>query len=217
MDKVLQLSIELSRAVSFLHNCSAPIIHRDLKPANLLLTASGRLKVCDFGLSRVKEVGFKPGGYRMTGKTGSLRYMAPEVFKLDPKYDEKVAGLLVPRTLAGLLVPRLPTPSLLCPLVPFIPCLSLFWVLGVVSLSLSVVVVGKGVGQDKMETLKQGQAQAETGTGIDAHRHYGRGRDGHRHYGDKLCQRRTWNPLCLVVGVGPKHCMRNLTRSTSIH
>jgi hypothetical protein len=46
MDKVLQLSIELSRAVSFLHNCNPPIIHRDLKPANLLLTASGRLKVC---------------------------------------------------------------------------------------------------------------------------------------------------------------------------
>ena len=40
MDKVLQLSIELSRAVSFLHNCNPPIIHRDLKPANLLLTGS---------------------------------------------------------------------------------------------------------------------------------------------------------------------------------
>jgi serine/threonine protein kinase len=107
MDKVLQLSIELSRAVSFLHNCNPPIIHRDLKPANLLLTASGRLKVCDFGLSRVKQVGFKLGAYRMTGKTGSLRYMAPEVFQLDPKYDEKVAGLLVPGPLAFLPLPPL--------------------------------------------------------------------------------------------------------------
>lgn len=46
--------------------------------------------MCDFGLSRVKEVGLSGGRYRMTGKTGSLRYMAPEVFELDPKYDEKV-------------------------------------------------------------------------------------------------------------------------------
>ena len=36
-------------------------------------------QVCDFGLSRVKEVGLSGGRYRMTGKTGSLRYMAPEV------------------------------------------------------------------------------------------------------------------------------------------
>ena len=90
MERVLQLSIELARAVSFLHNCNPPIIHRDLKPANLLLTASGRLKVCDFGLSRVKDQAFRTGTYRMTGKTGSLRYMAPEVFQQDPKYDEKV-------------------------------------------------------------------------------------------------------------------------------
>ena len=30
------------------------------------------------------------GTYRMTGKTGSMRYMAPEVFLDNPQYDEKV-------------------------------------------------------------------------------------------------------------------------------
>ena len=55
------MAIELSRALGFLHNCNPPIIHRDLKPANLLLTASGRLKVCDFGLSRVKDAGCLTG------------------------------------------------------------------------------------------------------------------------------------------------------------
>ncbi|EKX44294.1 hypothetical protein GUITHDRAFT_72411, partial [Guillardia theta CCMP2712] len=89
MEKVLQLGIELGRALGFLHNCNPPVIHRDLKPANLLLSSSGKLKVCDFGLSRVKN-GFRHGRYRMTGKTGSLRYMAPEVFQQDPSYDERV-------------------------------------------------------------------------------------------------------------------------------
>jgi serine/threonine protein kinase len=91
MQRVLQLATDLLRAVCFLHNCNPPIIHRDLKPANLLLSASGRLKVCDFGLSRVNDrKGYRTGQYRMTGKTGSLRYMAPEVFEHDPTYDEKV-------------------------------------------------------------------------------------------------------------------------------
>ena len=44
----------------------------------------------DFGLSKVKDIQKIAGTYRMTGKTGSMRYMAPEVFLDDPQYDEKV-------------------------------------------------------------------------------------------------------------------------------
>ena len=82
--------MELSRALCFLHNCNPVIIHRDLKPANLLLNEDGHLKVGDFGLSKVKDIQKIAGTYRMTGKTGSMRYMAPEVFLDDPHYDEKV-------------------------------------------------------------------------------------------------------------------------------
>lgn len=42
---VLQWSVELARALCFLHNCTPVIIHRDLKPANLLLNEDGHLKV----------------------------------------------------------------------------------------------------------------------------------------------------------------------------
>jgi len=64
------------------------VIHRDIKPGNLLLTAEGHLKVSDFGLSKIFE-GAQLGAYQMTGVTGTLRYMAPEVMRSED-YTEKV-------------------------------------------------------------------------------------------------------------------------------
>ena len=55
-----------------------------------MLNEDGHLKLGDFGLSKVKDIQKIAGTYRMTGKTGSMRYMAPEVFLDDPQYDEKV-------------------------------------------------------------------------------------------------------------------------------
>jgi len=81
-------AIELGMAIAFLHGCRPPVIHRDIKPGNLLLTAEGHLKVSDFGLSKIFE-GAQLGAYQMTGVTGTLRYMAPEVMRSED-YTEKV-------------------------------------------------------------------------------------------------------------------------------
>jgi serine/threonine protein kinase len=48
--------------------------YRDLKPANVGFTLAGEVKLYDFGLAR--EV--VDDGRKMTGYTGSARYMAPE-------------------------------------------------------------------------------------------------------------------------------------------
>ncbi|CAJ1932003.1 unnamed protein product [Sphenostylis stenocarpa] len=79
------------KGMAYLHNEPNVIIHRDLKPRNVLLVNSSadHLKVGDFGLSKLIKVQSSHDVYKMTGETGSYRYMAPEVLK-HRRYDKKV-------------------------------------------------------------------------------------------------------------------------------
>ncbi|MFS8014596.1 putative dual-specificity kinase TKL-Pl-4 family [Helianthus anomalus] len=79
---VVQLALDLSRGLSYLH--SKKIVHRDVKTENMLLDANGTLKIADFGVARVEARNPKD----MTGETGTLGYMAPEVLEGKP-YNRK--------------------------------------------------------------------------------------------------------------------------------
>ncbi|CAH8334457.1 unnamed protein product [Eruca vesicaria subsp. sativa] len=70
---VIQLSLDLARGLSYLH--SQKIVHRDVKTENMLLDKSRTLKIADFGVARLEAS--NPND--MTGETGTLGYMAPEV------------------------------------------------------------------------------------------------------------------------------------------
>ena len=82
---------QLAQGMNYLHTCKPPIIHRDLKPANLLIDYSGVLQITDFGLAKLRPKPSQKGSdtYRLTGETGSYRYMAPEVYRYED-YDETV-------------------------------------------------------------------------------------------------------------------------------
>ncbi|GMI05614.1 hypothetical protein TrVE_jg1094 [Triparma verrucosa] len=91
--EVLKHATALSSAMNYLHSKAIEgcmIMHRDLKPDNIGFTLDGSLKLIDFGLAKVIE-GSDPTAddvYRMSGETGSLRYMAPEVADNKP-YNHK--------------------------------------------------------------------------------------------------------------------------------
>jgi serine/threonine-protein kinase Chk1 len=68
---------QLMNAVSYMH--TKGIAHRDLKPENILLSATGDLKLADFGLAALFE---KDGHTRLCNTVcGSPPYIAPEVVR----------------------------------------------------------------------------------------------------------------------------------------
>ncbi|KAF8378299.1 hypothetical protein HHK36_029638 [Tetracentron sinense] len=79
---VVQLALDLARGLSYLH--SKKIVHRDVKTENMLLDKTRTLKIADFGVARVEAS--NPND--MTGETGTLGYMAPEVLNGNP-YNRK--------------------------------------------------------------------------------------------------------------------------------
>lgn len=85
--QALELCLDCCRGMTYLHGRSPnPVLHRDLKPNNLMITRGMRLKIGDFGLSKTLSVRNRvpqdlSQTYKLTGETGSYRYMAPEVFR----------------------------------------------------------------------------------------------------------------------------------------
>ncbi len=68
----------LAEAVAYAHD--QKVIHRDLKPGNILLTASNRVKIFDFGIAARLD---KSGG-EAAKICGTPFYMAPEQIRGDP-------------------------------------------------------------------------------------------------------------------------------------
>ena len=79
--QIKEIALQLTSALFYLHNNN--IIHRDIKPQNVLISASGIIKICDFGFARAID-----NKTMITSIKGTPLYMAPELLKEYP-YNKK--------------------------------------------------------------------------------------------------------------------------------
>jgi serine/threonine protein kinase len=85
--ETLKYASQIANAVSYLHE--RDIIYRDLKPNNIGIDAHGDVKLFDFGFARpLPHRRNVDDTFKMTGRIGTLRYMAPEVALKEP-YNQK--------------------------------------------------------------------------------------------------------------------------------
>lgn len=90
---------QLASAIHYIHN--AGVVHRDIKPENILLTASGQIKLADFGLSKVLR---PQQQFQMRTLCGTFAYSAREVILRKPygiKVDNWSLGVLMYILLGG--------------------------------------------------------------------------------------------------------------------
>ncbi|XP_041028041.1 serine/threonine-protein kinase STY13-like [Juglans microcarpa x Juglans regia] len=79
--KVIRLALDLARGLKYLH--SRKFVHRDVKTENVLLDKNHSLKLTDFGTACIQD-----SIPDEIGRTGTLGYMAPEMFENKP-YSRK--------------------------------------------------------------------------------------------------------------------------------
>eukprot|EP01125_Pyxidicula_operculata_P015812 TRINITY_DN538_c2_g1_i1.p1 TRINITY_DN538_c2_g1~~TRINITY_DN538_c2_g1_i1.p1 ORF type:complete len:1291 (+),score=295.23 TRINITY_DN538_c2_g1_i1:137-3874(+) len=82
---VCKFSLDICNGMAYLHEQN--VIHRDLKPANLLVSDDWKVKVTDFGVSRILENVLDD---RTMTSTGSPMWAAPEVLNPPYRYSNSV-------------------------------------------------------------------------------------------------------------------------------
>ena len=119
----VEIMVSVVSALARAH--SEGIVHRDLKPDNIFVTASGTVKVLDFGIAKLLEhdlpqhsLGPKPAhapqaarSPRATGIAGTVAYMSPEQWLTPEQVDHRADIWAVGLTLFELLTKQNPLMS----------------------------------------------------------------------------------------------------------
>ncbi|BFI43156.1 sterile alpha motif and leucine zipper containing kinase AZK [Marchantia polymorpha subsp. ruderalis] len=80
----LRMALDVAKGMNYLHSSSPLIVHRDLKSPNLLVDKNWVVKVCDFGLSRMKHNTFLSS----KSTAGTPEWMAPEMLRNEPSNEK---------------------------------------------------------------------------------------------------------------------------------
>lgn len=81
LNSQVNFCLQAARAVNYLHSLTPPVLHRDIKSQNFLVADSTKLKLTDFGLSRVKS----RAGYTQS----TPNWTAPEILGRREQWSEK--------------------------------------------------------------------------------------------------------------------------------
>jgi eukaryotic-like serine/threonine-protein kinase len=98
-EELLTLGEQIGRTLAYAHEQG--IVHCDLKPSNIMVTASGQVKLLDFGLARLlraSETAATESTAEAVGPAGTLAYMAPEQLRgaePDTRSDIYAAGAVL--------------------------------------------------------------------------------------------------------------------------
>jgi len=98
-EEAAKIVLQICRALEAAH--AEGVIHRDLKPQNIMLDASGRAYVMDFGIARSA---YLPGMTQTGALVGTPEYMSPEQAKgekLDERSDLFSLGVILYELLVG--------------------------------------------------------------------------------------------------------------------
>jgi serine/threonine protein kinase len=76
VSQLLSLGVQLCDILHYLHGHTPPIIHRDIKPQNIIINENGKIKLIDFGISRIYDKGAKSD----TVCFGTMGFSPPEQY-----------------------------------------------------------------------------------------------------------------------------------------
>ena len=102
--EALAIMSQICEAMEYAHG--EGVVHRDIKPENILVDHKGRVKIADFGLSKLLGAEAQPVKLTQPGHVlGTMHYMAPEQFEnplaVDHRADIYSLGVVFYEMLTG--------------------------------------------------------------------------------------------------------------------
>lgn len=96
------IALDITAALGEAHKSG--VVHRDIKPANVIVSATGHVKVADFGIARAIGAAVEQGLTQTGAVMGTATYFSPEQAQgaqPDPRSDLYSLGVILYEMLAG--------------------------------------------------------------------------------------------------------------------